>query len=168
MKTPIIYKEIIKNTYIDDNYEIRNISDNKSKKIKGKCGYSRCIIDKKHYLYHRIVYALYNMVDLINDEIIDHIDRNSSNNHPTNLRIVTPQQNSFNSTTSKNNKLGVKNVSSWISQKGENYYRISIGTNSGNFHKRYKKSEYTIEQIIKIRDEYINLLHGEFGSYDIR
>lgn len=168
MAKTIIFSDISKLAYINDNYDICNISDNKLKQIKGQGCYSRCIINKVTYQYHRIVYVLYNKVDLTKNEIIDHIDRNPANNHPLNLRIVTHQENIFNSSTHKNNKIGIKNISNWTSEKGEEYYRISIGSNVRNFHGRYKKSEYTLEEVIKMRDTQISLIHGKHGSYDIR
>ena len=52
----------------------------------------------KYYLIHRIVAYTFLGLDINNPKmIIDHIDMNKQNNYWLNLRIVTPQQNNFNS-----------------------------------------------------------------------
>ena len=52
---------------------------------------------EKRYLIHRIVAYAFLGLDINNSKIyIDHIDRNKQNNNWLNLRIVTNQQNQFN------------------------------------------------------------------------
>ena len=63
-------------------------------------GYRTVCIDGKNDYYHRIVYLLHNPEWNIHDSsrsnFIDHIDRNPLNNSIENLRVVTNQQNQFN------------------------------------------------------------------------
>ena len=64
-----------------------------------KQGYVAIFIDFKLYLVHRIVYWCYGdvIMDLEDGEsMIDHIDRNKSNNHKDNLRYATPFLNAVN------------------------------------------------------------------------
>ena len=63
---------------------------------------------------HKLV-AL-NFIENSNPELftqVDHIDRNTFNNHYTNLRWVTPSQNSFNRRNKKNIKGAYKQGNRW-------------------------------------------------------
>ena len=59
--------------------------------IKGK---------RKCFLYHRVVYyshnPQWNLFDNSKENVIDHVDQNKSNNHISNLRNITNQENGFN------------------------------------------------------------------------
>ena len=63
-------------------------------------GYKRVNINNKKYQYHRVIFKLYNpdwnITDNSKNNYIDHIDRNRLNNNIDNLRVVTKQQNDFN------------------------------------------------------------------------
>ena len=61
------------------------------------CGYLRVCIGGRKYLNHRIIYKLHNPhFDLFSDEVIDHIDRNRTNNLIDNLRAVSKAENNKN------------------------------------------------------------------------
>jgi len=68
--------------------------------INKETGYRIIQINKKPYLYHRVIYKLFNknwdITDTSKTNQIDHIDRNKLNNNIENLRVVTNQENSFN------------------------------------------------------------------------
>jgi hypothetical protein len=82
-----------------------------------KYGYCSVKINKKMYRKHRIIGMVYLGLDITNlKTLIDHIDHNKLNNHVSNLRVVTNQQNSF-------NRSNVKGYS-WDKQK--NKYKASI------------------------------------------
>ena len=81
------------------------IYPNKDEFYEKKCsncrGYLRLILNhkgkSKDYLVHRLVAYAYLNLDLENTkQVIDHQDRDKSNNFVSNLRIVTHQQNRFN------------------------------------------------------------------------
>lgn len=69
---------------------------------KGIRRYFATGINVKQYLNHRIIYSIFNNINLASDQIIDHIDRNIKNNHPNNLRIVSFIENGRNQTKKKN------------------------------------------------------------------
>jgi hypothetical protein len=73
----------------------------RTRKLELSDGYLRlAIVNKtnKKYLLHRIIYWIHNPDWDIHDNIkvIDHIDRNRLNNNIENLRLVTRQENNFN------------------------------------------------------------------------
>ena len=57
---------------------------------------------KKHFLYHRVMYYAHNpnwnIYDSSKDNVIDHIDQTRTNNHISNPRNVTQQENQWNIT----------------------------------------------------------------------
>ena len=59
------------------------------------CGYREIVYKRKNYKVHKLV--LETFVDKPDGNYqVDHIDRNRSNNDISNLRWVTPQENSLN------------------------------------------------------------------------
>ena len=97
-------------------------------------GYRVVRINKKKYLYHRVIYKLHNpewnMEASSTTNLIDHIDRNPLNNNIENLRVVTNQQNQWNN--------GCKGYS-W--DKRENKWQVQIKVNGKSISGGYFKDE---------------------------
>ena len=71
-------------------------------------GYVAIRLDKKDYLAHRLMWLyVYGAMPLLH---IDHIDRDRTNNKPTNLRLATNKQNGENMFRSKTNTSGYRGV----------------------------------------------------------
>lgn len=76
---------------------------------KMKEGYWRVSVDDRRYLNHRIIWELFNG-PIIEGFVIDHIDKNPSNNQIDNLRMVSAAVNSRNSSLYSTNTTGVNGV----------------------------------------------------------
>jgi hypothetical protein len=71
-------------------------------------GYIMIRVDQTDYLAHRLMWLyVYGAFPILN---IDHIDRNRSNNRPTNLRLATPKQNGENRSLKSKNASGHRGV----------------------------------------------------------
>lgn len=99
----------------------------------GEDGYIQVNIDKTLYLAHRLIFLMtYNTLP----DLIDHIDRDTRNNNPSNLREASKKLNAINSGLPKNNKSGVKGVSwhkagqKWTAQIKNDGVKIHLGSYS--------------------------------------
>ena len=74
----------------DNHYVIKDTFDNST-------GYIKNYLNRKKYLKHRLI-ALQFLPndDPINNDVIDHIDHNRSNNHLSNLRWCSSSNNNYN------------------------------------------------------------------------
>lgn len=86
--------------------------------------------DGKKYLVHRAIFLLvYGFLP----NLIDHIDRDKLNNHPTNLRPSNKRMNSFNAEIRSDNTSGIRGVSfsksnfKWFAYMWKNGKRINGG-----------------------------------------
>lgn len=120
IKDDLIYNEVVKYLEYDETSPtyLRLVSKTRNRKAgsvmgslkPNSAGYLRCIVNRKLHPAHRLIYCLYNKCNIPKDIHIDHIDRDKQNNHPSNLRALTPQHNSWNIGTPSNNKSGVRGV----------------------------------------------------------
>jgi len=113
----------------------------------------------KGFLVHRLVGLQFLEPKEGKDEI-DHIDRDKKNNNIENLRWCNDLEQSENRGDFKNNKLKEKYICYEKSTKGRTYrFRIQITKNKKKiFNKSLKCSEYTLEDAIKIRDDFLKTL----------
>lgn len=86
-------------------------------------GYRKVKLFKKVYLEHRLIFMLNNGYL---PKIIDHVDRNKSNNDIKNLREVTRSQNSMNMKARSDGFCGVKNVKLRKGRTKNDFYEVSI------------------------------------------
>ena len=99
-------------------------------------GYKCIHIGNKSYFVHRIVGYLFLGLDIENlKEMIDHIDGNVINNKLENLRIVTQQQNSFNT-----------KAKGFCFHKKSNKFRARIMLNGKQIHLGYFDTEEEARQ----------------------
>lgn len=119
-------------------------------------GYFQTKINKKSYLLHRLIF-LYHHGFL--PKIIDHIDGNPTNNRIENLRQATSSENLFNSSLSKNNKSGYKNVQ-W--NKKSNKWRVRLIINGKDKDFGYFDD---VELAGLVAEEARNLMHKEFARH---
>jgi hypothetical protein len=109
-----------------------------------------------HLKCSRIIFLLHKSY-LIKDNIIDHIDGNSLNNNPDNLRESTDSENQQNSKISKRNTSGHKGVC-W--DKNSRKWRVQISALGKSYHfGLHEKLEDAIKVSIAARKK----LHGDFG-----
>lgn len=59
-------------------------------------GYWYVTVEGSPFRVNRVVYCLYNKTDISENLVIDHIDRQNWNNHPSNLRLVSSSKNNIN------------------------------------------------------------------------
>jgi len=102
---------------------------------------------RKCFSTHRLV-ALHYLDSVEGKNEIDHIDRNKTNNHISNLRWCNRSENTLNTNTYKSNKLGIKHITK---NKDCNTYRFQI-IRQNNYHTKCFK---TLEECIEYKDNYL-------------
>ena len=93
-----------------------------------------------------------------NSLFVDHVKRNRFDNRLENLRIVTPEQNSRNTTKRHDNVSGINGVSK-IKMQGLDYWRAQINDNNNNkiqklFSIKKLGDETAKQQAIQTRNEW--------------
>ena len=155
-----------------DNYKldtltnrILNIKRNKYLKVKyNTAGYkfynlynkgaSKCLLE------HRIFFKCYYPNIDISNLLIDHIDKDISNNNIDNLRTATYTQNNRNRKVSKNNGLGIKNIRK---RTYKNKATFIVRITHDNILKT--KSFDTLLEAIGYRDDILPILHEDYYCY---
>jgi len=144
------------------------VKDNRTGKIMptnlNKDGYKKLILvnpnGKKGFLLHRLI-AIQFIPNPMNKPEIDHINREITNNSLDNLRWVNKIEQNENRGVFKNNKLKEKFICYEHSKKyNTSRFRIQITKNYKRiFNKSLKTSQYTLEDAIKIRDDFLNSIN---------
>jgi hypothetical protein len=138
--------------------EILNIKKNKFLKPDTSSKYYRIPLSKngktnKQMLHRLIAIHFIHNDDPLNKIFVDHINRNMLDNRVENLRWITQSDNCFNTKKKINNNSGFKNITI-INNKHKERFRIKIEKQGIIlFCKYYDKPEYTLEDVIIIRNQ---------------
>ena len=126
-----------------------------------KSGYYSVRVDGENYMVHRIIWAL-NHGDL-EYGLIDHKDKNRSNNKIENLRLVTHSINCKNSSIKKHNKTGHIGITF---QKKFNIYTATWSNDEAEQQrKHFSATKYGKELALALAVEYRYRKTLEFNSY---
>jgi hypothetical protein len=118
-------------------------------------GYKKVKFNKETYYVHQIVFLMHHGYI---PEVVDHIDRNTSNNRIENLRPANKSLNAFNSKPKTTNSSGYKNVT-WNKQIKKWQVQLTIN-------KRCKHFGWfdDLDFAGLLADEARRLYHGEYAS----
>lgn len=119
-------------------------------------GHIQIRIGGKHYLAHRIVWAMFNN-GISPDVEIDHFDENKENNKIENLRVSIDGGNQQNVSLRKDNKTGIKGVY-WDNtfKKWKAGVRLHGKGNTGLFNDISEAEKWVVQKRIE--------LHGKFAN----
>lgn len=124
-------------------------------------GYYSVQLNGKNYMAHRVVWVLLN--GSIGREIIDHKDKNRSNNKIENLRLVTHSINGKNSSIRSHNKTGYSGVS--FTRKF-NIYSATWSTDNGEPQmKHFSATKYGKDLALALAVEYRHRKTLELSTY---
>jgi len=123
---------------------------------KQKNGYRILKINKKSYGAHRVAWFLFTGIDPIGKEV-DHVNRDPSDNRPSNLRLVNKSQNQCNSKIRKDNTSGERGVY-WYAPRKK--WQVSVRLNGKDyFGGRFSCFKEAQESAKKLRLK----IHGEYA-----
>lgn len=108
---------------------------------KHETGYAVGQINKKKVRLHRLILIKHNLLKEDTNMIVDHINRDRSDNRKDNLNVILKKYNPQNHSMYKNNKSGHNNIS--IEPNGK--YRVKVGN-------KYVGLFINLEEAIKARD----------------
>lgn len=131
---------------------VEQVRDKKIGKHTSK-DYYYILIDGNRYALHRY---LMNAHLSGHEVVVDHINRNPSDNRLSNLRITNHSGNNCNRGLMSNNSLGIKNIG--LTKYGT--YRVQISLKE----KKHSKTFKTLEEAIKWRNETLVALQGDFAN----
>ena len=174
MKTIKIIDENIMNLFYIKNNRLFWKSDRGSNKVKDKIaghlnnkGYFYINLNKTTYQEHRILYQFYHNIILTENQQIDHINLDKTDNRKENLRLVSHSQNQMNRKVQKNNlSTGHKNISI-KKDKYYDYFFVQIKKDRKFVYREcFRTDKFTLEEVIEIRNKKLLELHGEFARFN--
>ena len=137
--------------------------------LSGKKGLQYNTVDisvnkkRKTFQVHRLV-ALHYVPNPENKPQVDHINRDRFDNRKENLRWYTNQENCINKSLWKTNKTGFRHIHK-TTHRGFPYWKIKIVRNyKPVFKKVLSSSKYTLEEVVKIRNDKYQELNIEIDD----
>ena len=118
---------------------------------KDTLGYNQCYLYGRAKMLHRIVASRFLPAPTSEDCEIDHIDRNKSNNHASNLRWCSRSCNMLNR-AHKIPTTGERYITLYILRSGDIRYVVTFKKSKKYLHHTYHK---TLEEAITDRDKYL-------------
>ena len=116
-------------------------------------GYFLGTISGKHVRLHRFLLGE-------PDGLVDHINRNKSDNRKQNLRVCTVTESNWNRGVQKSNKIGIKGVALCSSRHGAKRYRAQINVDG----KRIRLGWFdNVEEAQAVYEEAAKKYFGEFA-----
>ena len=120
----------------------------------GKDGYAVCY-EMRNFPLHRMIFRLNFNQRQPEGFCIDHINRDRLDNRIVNLRLATPQENSFNKTIAENNGLP-----RGVTKSNKGTYSVKLTKNKEIFKVKDIK---TVKEAAEIYNEMAKSLYGEFA-----
>jgi len=119
-------------------------------------GYWNININKKKYLFHRIMMFAFKNFDLNSDLVVDHLDRNIHNNYLSNLEIKTNQENQFNR--------DAKGYSKRIYKSGNIYWRTQIKINEKQITKCFKTEDEARNHYLELKTIHHQVIENIYSN----
>ena len=145
--------------YVISNFgNIRNIKTGRNLKLgMDSNGYHRVCFNKKCYRIHRFV-ALMFIPNPENKDFVDHLDRDRTNNHVSNLRWATRRENNINTKVRINNNSTITGVQFY---KPLNKWLVAINIDGIRKHIGYYKD---FDEAVRVRKEQEDIHYKEFKA----
>ena len=130
-------------------------------------GYVKVTIKGRRFYVHRVVYCLFNGVNLQSTDIIDHIDYVKHNNSPSNLQLITASENVKRSVVFKGNMLNERNIVeilnscrfkvTWVENLKVKflYFSYKLSTRERGTERNYSTRESALQAAINFRNSLV-------------
>ena len=146
--------------------DVAGYSNDTPKKYATVCLNGQCL------QLHRVIYCLYNKIDISSEFVIDHVNGNEKDNHPYNLELKTYSQNNLNRPSMKISKTGQRGICEENRRYTVAWYENKVRkTKRFNFSK-YLKLGYSLEdsRLLSFSEakEFNSKIRTEiYGNYDL-